>query len=450
MTATASAAASVRRRICKKGGRLPALDVRRFSHLLPGLFRHTKGKPFSPEALRLYLRRHPAARKSWIPPESKEDAARLLQRAAGSLKSGKSQKALRVKTKASEASKPVSHFHANGTQWIDPEGDAGISNCKGYKKKDRANCRWLSWQEFGTVYELRTSMMQNAKGHYQVSQDVAVQRRGCVASVEDVGGAGCDVEGVGSARDVFQKVVVFNPRSDGDGDAVTPRWTFIYLHSFSNKGADYHDFPHYFNIGDEPVRVVIPTSPYVEQSCFKDWNIWKGWKQGWQRIKFQSWFDYITDRGGVEENEVNENSLREIRARLHSLIRAEVERLGGDSSRIILGGMSQGCCVALDAAMTYPDALGGVVGLVGHIMKYTPLDAKKRSMPLHLFHETNDEEMRWSWVRRTVQKLIDAGFNVHSRREPDPSGAGHWIQEIEGDWIRSALRRIVHAREHGH
>ncbi|CAE7881919.1 unnamed protein product [Symbiodinium microadriaticum] len=61
-------------------------------------------------------------------------------------------------------------------------------------------------------------------------------------------------------------------------------------------------------------------------------------------------------------------------------------------------------------------------------------------MPLHLFHEEADKEMRWKWVKSSVQRLIDAGFNVSSKRERDPAGCGHWIQEIEGTWIRSAMR----------
>jgi phospholipase/carboxylesterase len=227
------------------------------------------------------------------------------------------------------------------------------------------------------------------------------------------------------------------------GARTKPEWTLIYLHSFSNKGRDYKDFPHYFGIGGANIRVVIPSAPQQEQSCFKDWNVWKGERLGWRRIKFSSWFDYLTDKAGSSENHIDLASLLEMRSRLHSLIKSEVRRLGGNSQRVLLGGASQGCCVALDAAMTYPEELGGVIGCVGHHLSCTPLDVAKRSMPLYLFHEATDKEMQWKWVKGTVQRLIDAGWKVYSKRESDPAGCGHWIQDIEGQWVRSALRRIV-------
>lgn len=76
----------------------------------------------------------------------------------------------------------------------------------------------------------------------------------------------------------------------------------------------------------------------------------------------------------------------------------------------------------------------------------TPLDYSKRAMPIHLFHEASDKEMRWGWVEKTVHRLIDEGFNVTSKREADPTGCGHWIQDIEGTWIRGALKQIVGGR----
>lgn len=244
-------------------------------------------------------------------------------------------------------------------------------------------------------------------------------------------------------RHEFKGCLVIDPRVPVHHPS-TPRWTFIYLHGFSSKGTDYTNFPHYFGVGGAAVRVVVPTAPLQEQSCFRDWFVWRGEKLQWRRIKFNSWFDYLTDKAGSAENDLCIQSLLHMRERIHGLIRAEAQRVG-DSRRVIIGGASQGCQLALDAALTYPEELGGVVGLVGHILACTPLDAapEKRNMPVHLFHEATDREMRWGWVKDTVQKLRDAGLSVTSRREEDPTGNGHWIQDIEGDWIRSALRAII-------
>merc|ERR1740138_1727499 len=98
----------------------------------------------------------------------------------------------------------------------------------------------------------------------------------------------------------------------------------------------------------------------MEQTCFSDWNVWQ--RGAWRRKRFRAWFDYITDQGGSAENKIRLASLLAVRARIHSLIDREVQRLGGNPKRVILGGASQGCCVALDAALTYPEELGGVIG----------------------------------------------------------------------------------------
>jgi len=241
----------------------------------------------------------------------------------------------------------------------------------------------------------------------------------------------------------FRNVITFDPWTTNLG-RVEPEWSVIYLHSFSNKGTDYAHFPHYFGITEAKVRVVCPTAPMLEQRCFKDWFVWKGKTRKWRPIQFNAWFDYMTDKGGKAENKIRLQSLLDMRARIHALIREEVRRVGSPK-RVIMGGASQGCCVALDAALTYPEELGGVIGLVGHVLSVTPLDKAKerRAMPIHLFQEATDGEMNWRWVKDIIERVKAAGFNVTAKREADPSGAGHWIQEIEGRWITSALREIV-------
>jgi len=243
----------------------------------------------------------------------------------------------------------------------------------------------------------------------------------------------------------FRNVVTLDPCSH-NLNPVEPQWTLIYLHGFSNKGTDYARYPHYFGISDAAVRLVCPTAPLLPQSCFSDWTEWKSNERKWKPVKFNAWFDYLTDRAGKAENKISLQSLLTIRSRIHGLIREEVQRLGGDAKRVIIGGASQGCCVALDAALTYPEELGGVIGLVGHVLSDTPLDLgqKRRSMPLHLFQEATDGEMNWKWVEGIVDRVAAAGFNVITTREPDPAVAGHWIQEIEGRWICSGLHSIVH------
>lgn len=407
-------------------GKPKLFTARRAFALLPDLHRHTQGKPFRPQAFRTCLSQKLNS-KEWQLPTLAE-AYRLLKCMA------------RRRNNGSDMEGPIGTWKAHGIRYVDKDGSSGVSNLQGFETKPCGGAsNGITWREHGFMYRVHKAV-PSSKGTFQVTCTGAFKRVRCIASKENI------ILPTSDKRIEFKNAVVFNPRRDSLS-CVVPQWTLIYLHSFSQQSKGYMDYPHYFCISNAAIRVVLPTAPVEEQSCFRDWMVYRGKRLGWRRIKFSSWFNYLTDTGGTRENDIDLESLLHMRAQLHCLIRTEVQRLGGDAKRVIVGGMSQGCCVALDAALTYPEELGGVIGVVGHVLGSTPLDPAKRSMPLHLYHETSDREMRWEWVKTTVQRLVQAGFNVSLRRERDPAGCGHWIQDIEGTWIRDALRKIVLQRD---
>lgn len=395
-----------------------SFDLRQAQASLPSLYSHTQGKDFGSQVWTSWLQKRLSGKAVQIP-KAREAGALLRKLAQKRRLSGK-------------LVPPPGTWKSHGVKYVDEEGSAGVDNLAGFQQRVGEKSRMVSWNEYGLVYRLcRTGTP--SRGTYAVVRTKAFKKMSSVVSKRDL-----------RLRDdsfTFKSSVVMDRRTPSAG-STAPRWTLIYLHSFSQKGKDYLDFPHYFSVCGASLKVVVPSAPLLEQQCFKDWNVWRGERLGWRRIKFNAWFDYLTDKAGSAENHICLESLLSMRENLHSLIRQEV-KLAGDPKRVIIGGVSQGCCVALDAAMTYEQELGGVIGLVGHILGSTPLDASKRNMPLHLFHEASDREMRWSWVKDTVKRLVDEGFKVHSKRESDPSGSGHWIQEIEGSWVRSALRQII-------
>ena len=70
-------------------------------------------------------------------------------------------------------------------------------------------------------------------------------------------------------------------------------------------------------------------------------------------------------------------------AQLHAVLDAEAALFGGDYTRVAIGGASQGCCMALDAALSHPSLLAGVFASFGHVYACTarlPL-ACKRARP---------------------------------------------------------------------
>jgi len=243
-----------------------------------------------------------------------------------------------------------------------------------------------------------------------------------------------------------------------------PQWTLIYLHGMGSSAlGNYADRPHYFITDAAAVKVIIPTAPLREVSCFDNWWEKKKGRDGaekkgsakknkrrlrqqtrWRLATFRSWYDYTSNNDGRREDELDWDSLHAMQKALHGIVLREAKKLGGRYDRILLGGKSQGCATALDAALTFPHQLGGFIGLVGHLLSCTPVDpdGPQAKTPLHFFHEPNDDIIQWKWVQKTEQRMRDAGYDVHSRHCSDPDGHGHFIEGVEGRWIRSALAAI--------
>lgn len=430
------------------------VTARQVHRLLPQLQRRLQGRCLSVPTFRILLRRllppPGLARHPWKLP-TQEESLELLRRAAASRPTGNAS------------------WNAKGTRYVDSFGGSDVSNVAGYvQRRVRGNQLKIKWHEYGARYRLRE--VQN--GRFEITYSNEVKTVGCIASRKTMqlkvrstrhskSGKVKETEPSAPRREViwdFEKcywskgvrpretiqcrTLVLDPLNDV-GVPQQPKWSIIYLHMFSLEGMRYEDFPHYFNAGTESIRIVCPTAPCKPQGCFQHWKEWNRRVRKYKHVRFRSWFDYLTDKVGRGENEIDFATLFETRRLIHAIIDQEVKRVG-DPRRVILGGASQGCCMAIDAAFTYPGNLGGVIGLVGHLLGNTPLDPSKKSMPVHLFHETTDKEMNWkNYVSGTVKRMKSEGFNVISTRERDPSGCGHNIGEIEGQWIRRALRQIT-------
>eukprot|EP00439_Symbiodinium_sp_Y106_P022975 s3049_g2.t2 len=116
-----------------------------------------------------------------------------------------------------------------------------------------------------------------------------------------------------------------------------PRYTLIFLHGMGEVAMRYADRPHYFHDGSAALKVLIPTAPLREISCFDTW--WSKVKSRdvkggrWRLEKFNSWYDYISNRGGRKEDAIDIDSLHRTQESLHEIIAREAEELGGRTDR---------------------------------------------------------------------------------------------------------------------
>ena len=138
------------------------------------------------------------------------------------------------------------------------------------------------------------------------------------------------------------------------------QYTLIFLHGLGDSSAGFFDVFAYQQVVSPNCRVVLPTAPKCPVSCNNGYAM-------------TSWFDIFNLDGKTpatnEEvwKEYNQEDLAQSAALLLNLVDDEASKLGGDTSRIFIGGFSQGCMVSIAAFLKYRGAqpLGGLIGLSG-------------------------------------------------------------------------------------
>jgi len=366
----------------------------------------------------------------------------------------------------------MGHRQRLGVRFKDPgqSGTWGVDNLVGYASKSLGGTQQRSELSWGS-YVVTHRFQMSADASFKITRGSDMESHSAEVEVLPKSGQPLASGGMvvvtalsrrqASQKDRRSKLKVEKCRADllpaviyRPVQSCLHRWTLIYLHGFGTSVLEeYANTPHFFFNGSIALKVVVPSAPRRELSIFDGWweqaddcSSARSSRRGKLAVKqFNAWYDYVTNRDGKKEDLIDVDSLHVLREALHDLVRSEAEQLGGQTDRVILGGKSQGCCMALDAALTYPRRLGAFVGVVGHLLACTPVEAKapQVGMPFHFFHEVEDHLMGWTWVKQGLQKLKSVGHTVYSRRGKDSEGHGHYVNGgFEGRCIRQALESI--------
>ena len=193
--------------------------------------------------------------------------------------------------------------------------------------------------------------------------------------------------------------------------------TVVLIHG---RGADMNDLADLAAMFDVSggARFIFPNAP-------KAFEPYPGMSFGW------TWFDgWPPEPGSVDE------SRKTLLAFTDDLLAKH------PTSKLILGGFSQGAMMALDAGLRTERELAGIVAMSGGLYEQQLPDlAARNHVPVLIGHGSVDDVVPVTYARRARRVLEDAGFDVEYHEYP----MGHQIVVEEIAVVKAFLERVLMA-----
>jgi len=206
-----------------------------------------------------------------------------------------------------------------------------------------------------------------------------------------------------------------------------PTGTVLWLHGL---GADGHDFapivPQLVTPDERPLRFIFPHAPVRPVTV-----------NGGAAMR--AWYDILGFNRGIPQDEVG---IRASDEEVGALIRRENQR-GIATSRIVLGGFSQGGAISLFSGPRYPEKLAGIMGLSCYMLLEDALPTERTranyQTPIFLAHGTQDPVVDVRRGTEAKQLLEAGGYPVEWHAYPMPhSVCPQEIVDIAA-WLRKVL-----------
>ena len=122
----------------------------------------------------------------------------------------------------------------------------------------------------------------------------------------------------------------------------------------------------------------------------------------------------------------------------------EIELLKGESTKVFVGGFSQGCALSFATMTHYPKQLGGVIGLSGmNAIKidWASVPKERKATPICIHHGEDDDMINHKIALRTYQEYLDNGFTAMEIKTE--AGLGHHMSLPEINRLRSYLSKLM-------
>jgi len=210
-----------------------------------------------------------------------------------------------------------------------------------------------------------------------------------------------------------------------------PRFTpvtasIIWLHGLGADGNDFASLVPLLSLAEGyGIRFVFPHAPSIPVSINNGYVM-------------PAWYDitsFDVDR------HVDLEQLIESAGKIQALVDREIER-GIDSRRIIVAGFSQGGAVAYQAALNYPEPLGGILALSTYFATayQVKIDPNNMRIPILICHGTHDTVVPEILGQRSQATLQSLGLNPgyityamdHAVCPEEIADISAWIQQTLG------------------
>jgi phospholipase/carboxylesterase len=205
-----------------------------------------------------------------------------------------------------------------------------------------------------------------------------------------------------------------------------PTASIIVMHGLGASADDFAPFVREIPLPD--VRWIFPQAPDMPVSI-----------NGGYRMP--AWYDIRPDRSDEDAA-----GLKQSQAAIEALIEHEIER-GIPAERVVLGGFSQGCAMALLAGLRFGKTLAGVIGMSGYLPLAAEYEAAKArgefsansKTPVFLAHGTQDDIVGLDRGAASRDRLLALGHAIDWREYPMP----HSVCPAEVRDLHQWLQRLL-------
>jgi phospholipase/carboxylesterase len=209
--------------------------------------------------------------------------------------------------------------------------------------------------------------------------------------------------------------------------APNPSVAIIWMHGLGADGNDFVQFVRELNLNGCPgIRFIFPHAPTMPVTINGGYVM-------------RAWYDILSADLVKREDEAG---LRKSQKAIEQLIANEKAR-GIAANRIVLAGFSQGCAMALQTGLRYPEKLAGLLCLSGYVPIHTTLAAERsptnQDTPIFIAHGRADPVVAIQRAEQSRDLLQSLGYSTEWHEYP----MQHSLCQKEADDIGNWLRRII-------